>query len=61
MGGGAFGNTYAGEKLGIVAEADGISASNSVNLSFGKDFWMLGRKLVCQKTRGSSLRNRSLP
>ena len=38
VGGGAFGNTYAGEKLGIVAEADGIAASNSVNLSFGNSF-----------------------
>ena len=38
VGGGAFGNTYAGEKLGMVAEADGIVASNSVNLSLGRSF-----------------------
>ena len=38
VGGGAFGNTYAGEKLGMVAEADGIAASNSVNLSLGRSF-----------------------
>ncbi|MDA7676292.1 hypothetical protein N8543_02730, partial [Akkermansiaceae bacterium] len=56
VGGGAFGNTYAGEKLGIVAEADGISASNSVNLSFGKDFLDAREEASVSKNAGKQLK-----
>ncbi|MDA7677984.1 hypothetical protein N8577_01910 [Akkermansiaceae bacterium] len=56
VGGGAFGNTYAGEKLGIVAEADGISASNSVNLSFGKGFLDAREEASVSKNAGKQLK-----
>ncbi|MDB4411687.1 hypothetical protein N9184_01090, partial [bacterium] len=58
MGGGAFGNTYAGDKLGIVAEADGISASNSVNLSFGNSFLDAREEASESKNAGKQLKKR---